>query len=86
VIHVTNDATASPARAGFIVGKAVGPAVRRNRLRRRLQHLIAPRLDRLPAGTMVVVRATPGAAAQSGRELAATFGSAFDRAVAAVAA
>jgi ribonuclease P protein component len=85
VIHVTNDASANPARAGFIVGKAVGPAVRRNRLRRRLQHLIAPRLALLSPGTVVIVRATPAAAAHSGRELAATFEALLDRAAVAMA-
>jgi ribonuclease P protein component len=50
---------------GFVVGRAVGPAVTRNQVRRRLQHLIAARLDRLPAGTRLVVRATPGAAGRS---------------------
>jgi ribonuclease P protein component len=85
VIHVCNDASVSPARAGFIVGKSVGPAVRRNQLRRRLQHLIAPRLAQLTDGTVVIVRATPVAATQSRRELAATFGALLDRATAAMA-
>ncbi|HVV77588.1 MAG TPA: ribonuclease P protein component [Mycobacteriales bacterium] len=49
-------------RVGFVVGRAVGPAVTRNRVRRRLQHLIAARLEQLPAGTRLVVRATPAAA------------------------
>jgi ribonuclease P protein component len=49
-------------RAGFVVSKAVGGAVVRNRVRRRLRHLMRSRLDRLPDGTDVVVRATPAAA------------------------
>jgi ribonuclease P protein component len=85
VIHVINDASANPARAGFIVGKAVGPAVRRNRLRRRLQHLIAPRLALLSPGTVVIVRATSAAATQSGHELAAAFDALLDRTAAAMA-
>jgi ribonuclease P protein component len=84
VLHLSNDHSSRPARAGFIVGRAVGPAVERNRLRRRLRHLIAPRLERLPVGTMVVVRATPSAATRSGRELAATLNGLLDRAAPAV--
>jgi ribonuclease P protein component len=79
VIHVRRDCGHAPARAGFIVGRAVGPAVRRNRVRRRLRHLIAPRLALLPAGTEVIVRATPVAATASGRELAVTLNGLLDR-------
>jgi len=49
-------------RAGFVVSKAVGGAVVRNRVRRRLRHLMRSRLDLLPDRTDVVVRALPGAA------------------------
>ncbi|MGW6686497.1 ribonuclease P protein component [Streptomyces sp. NPDC054961] len=48
-------------RAGFVVSKAVGGAVVRNRVKRRLRHLIRERLSQLPAGSLVVVRALPGA-------------------------
>lgn len=51
----------SPVRAGFVVSKAVGPAVVRNRVKRRLRHLLAARLADLPAGSLVVVRALPPA-------------------------
>ncbi|HVS67898.1 MAG TPA: ribonuclease P protein component [Mycobacteriales bacterium] len=62
---------------GFVVGRGVGPAVVRNRVRRRLQHLIADRFDRLPAGTRLVVRATPAAAGRS----SAVLGAALDEAL-----
>ena len=62
-----------PARAGFVVSKAVGNAVVRNRVRRRLRHLCAARLGALPPGSILVVRALPAAAeadsALLGREL-----------------
>ncbi|MEH0969929.1 ribonuclease P protein component [Micromonospora sp. CPCC 205546] len=51
-----------PARAGFVVSKAVGNAVVRNRVRRRLRHLVRERLADLPAGSTLVVRALPAAA------------------------
>jgi ribonuclease P protein component len=60
-----------PAAAGFVVSRAVGGAVVRNRVRRRLRHLVAARLDALPAGTELVVRALPPAADADGARLAA---------------
>ena len=50
------------ARAGFVVSRAVGPAVVRNKVRRRLRHLVRDRLAALPHGTDLVVRALPAAA------------------------
>ncbi len=57
-------------RAGFVVGRVVGGAVVRNRVRRQLRHLVAARLPMLPAGSDVVVRAMPAAAAASSAQLA----------------
>ncbi len=51
-----------PRRAGFVVSKAVGGAVVRNKVRRRLRHLVRERLPELPDGTTLVVRALPPAA------------------------
>lgn len=50
-----------PTRVGFVVSKAVGNAVTRNRVKRRLRHLVANLLTDEPA-LMVVVRALPAAA------------------------
>ncbi|WP_422734521.1 ribonuclease P protein component [Micromonospora sp. WMMD558] len=61
----------APARAGFVVSKAVGNAVVRNRVRRRLRHLVRERLAELPAGSTLVVRATPAAADVSYQRLGA---------------
>lgn len=61
--------TSEHSRVGFVVSKAVGTAVVRHRVSRRLRHLMRDRLDRFPAGTLVVVRALPPAAAASSREL-----------------
>jgi ribonuclease P protein component len=57
-------------RVGFVVSKAVGAAVTRNLVKRRLRHLARERTTLLPRESMVVVRALPGAAAASYDELA----------------
>ena len=54
-------------RVGFVVSKAVGNAVTRNRVKRRLRHLCRPLVDELADGTVVVVRALPAAATEPGR-------------------
>ena len=67
VVHLLIDepVQASAARAGFVVSKAVGNAVTRNKVRRRLRHLVRPRLAELPDGTLLVVRALPASASAS---------------------
>ena len=75
------DSRASSPRVGFVVPRAVGPAVTRNRVRRRLRHLLRDRLDRLPAGSRLVVRVLPAAASASSAQLAG----ALDRALARMA-
>ncbi|WP_437083412.1 ribonuclease P protein component [Streptomyces sp. enrichment culture] len=62
--------TVPPTRAGFVVSKAVGGAVVRNRVKRRLRHLVRERLTRLPAGSLVVVRALPGSGDAGPEDLA----------------
>ncbi|MGY2127841.1 ribonuclease P protein component [Blastococcus sp. SYSU DS0617] len=52
----------SGARAGFVVGKAVGNSVVRHRVTRRLRAAVRAELDRLPATADLVVRARPEAA------------------------
>ncbi|MFF5177072.1 ribonuclease P protein component [Micromonospora sp. NPDC000316] len=63
--------TSAPTRAGFVVSKAVGNAVVRNKVRRRLRALVRERLVALPAGSTLVVRALPAAAEASYPRLAA---------------
>lgn len=60
-------------RVGFVVSRAVGGAVVRNLVRRRLRHLIRERLADLPVGAQIVVRAQPTAANRSYRGLGADF-------------
>ena len=60
-----------PARIGFVVSRAVGGAVVRNRVRRRLRHLARGYLGSLPEGSLLVVRANPRAATARQADLAA---------------
>jgi ribonuclease P protein component len=81
VVHLWVDRASSPgpARVGFTVGKTVGDAVTRNRVKRRLRHLTRehlPALEELPGRAALVVRALPAAADASyavlGSDLART--------------
>lgn len=71
-----------PVQVGFVVSRAVGNAVRRNRTKRRLRALMASSLDSLPAGARLVVRALPPAAEASGDALAQDLDRAVRRLVA----
>ncbi|AYY15110.1 ribonuclease P protein component [Actinobacteria bacterium YIM 96077] len=70
VVHAVMTKERRPAKVGFVVGRAVGGAVVRNTVRRRLRHLMADRVDELPPGTNVVIRARPAAAGMSSAVLA----------------
>jgi ribonuclease P protein component len=83
VVHRVSGADSDTARegtspqAGFVVSRAVGGAVVRNRVRRRLRHLVAARLGGFPPGTRLVVRALPSSAAASWAELETALDSAL---------
>ena len=64
-------------RVGLVVSKAVGGSVVRHRVARRLRHVMRDRLDRLPPGTRMVVRALPKSADADSTRL----GSDIDRAL-----
>lgn len=76
--HGTGEIPPLP-RAGFVVSKAVGNAVVRHRVQRRLRHLVRDRLAALPAGSLVVVRALPGAGDASYDQLARDLDAALER-------
>ena len=67
------------ARVGLIVSKAVGSAVVRHRVSRRLRAVMAPLVPLLPSGVAVVLRALPAAATASSAELTADVRSALRR-------
>lgn len=53
----TDTRVGQPPRVGFVVSKAVGNAVVRNRTKRVLRALMSARVGQLPEGVDVVVRA-----------------------------
>ncbi|RYJ30337.1 ribonuclease P protein component [Streptomyces sp. L-9-10] len=57
----------------------MGGAVVRNQVKRRLRHLIRERLSELPPGSLVVVRALPGAGDAEYAHLARDLDAAFQR-------
>jgi ribonuclease P protein component len=90
VVHLATGSSAPSApasrpgldpRAGFVVSKAVGGSVVRHAVTRRLRHVVAPRLERLPAGSRLVVRALPPAASATSAALAADLDLALERAL-----
>jgi len=75
-------AATDPVHVGFTVGRPVGSAVVRNRVRRRLRALAAHRLMTLPVGCLVVVRAGAGVAELGYDELGRQLDSALSGALA----
>lgn len=76
VLHVSAD---QPARFGFIVSKAVGNAVTRNLVRRRMKSIVEQRLAAGFTGADVVFRVLPHAARVPFNELKAETNRALDR-------
>ncbi|GGO30363.1 ribonuclease P protein component [Microbispora rosea subsp. aerata] len=79
VAHLNLRDADEPPLVGFVVSKAVGGAVVRNRVRRRLRHLMRSRLASLPRGSLLVVRANPPAASARSEHLAAELDVALSR-------
>lgn len=68
VVHYRQGSSdAVPARVGLVVSKAVGGSVVRNRVKRRIRHLMADRLASLAPGSLLVVRANPASSEPSER-------------------
>jgi ribonuclease P protein component len=59
-----------PAQVGFVVSRSVGSSVVRSTVKRRLRHVMRERIQLLPAQSLVVLRATPGAAGATSSDLA----------------
>jgi ribonuclease P protein component len=67
------------ARAGFVVGRAVGNSVVRHRVTRRLRELVRAELHRLPATADLVVRARPEAGSADSAVLRRDLAAGLDR-------
>ena len=66
VVHAA-DGSGAQSRVGFVVSKAVGGAVVRNRVKRRLRYLVLAELAGGEVARDVVVRALPAAATAPSR-------------------
>lgn len=81
VVHVRLGQRPDGLRVGFVVSRAVGPAVVRNKVRRRLRGLVMERLETMPAGADVVVRALAPAAGADYTALGADLAGALQTAI-----
>jgi ribonuclease P protein component len=79
VLPAADDADAETS-AGFVVSRSVGSAVTRNRVKRRLRHLMRDRLPDVPRGARLVIRALPAAGLASSTSLAGDLDQALRRA------
>ena len=73
VVHCRRVPERSGTQIGFVVAKAVGGAVVRNKVRRRLRGVVVEQMSSLPIGTDVVVRALAPAAGATYDQLSADF-------------
>ncbi|GEC99857.1 ribonuclease P protein component [Kocuria varians] len=81
VVVSVRGGTGEQTRVGFVVSKAVGNAVTRNKVKRRLRELSAETVRERPRDLDVVVRALPQAAGASWQELARDYAAALDAAL-----
>lgn len=79
---VPADAPGPPTRVGLVVSKAVGNAVVRNRVKRRLRHAMRDHVATCSAGADIVLRATPAAGRATYPDLAADLSRVLTKAVA----
>ena len=82
VTHVVlpSGSHAGATSVGFVVSRSVGSAVDRNRVKRRLRHLMRTRMSDVPAGSRIVIRALPSAKDATSASLADDLDEALQRA------
>ena len=79
VLHLAATDSGQPPRVGLAVSRAVGTSVTRHRVARRLRHLLRARLEGLPTGALLVVRALPSAASATSAQLGEALDAGFVR-------
>lgn len=79
VLYAALNQDNEPSRTGFIVSKAVGNAVTRNLVKRRLRELARVTIADHPSGVVVVVRALPPAADASWQQLSWDYQRAWEK-------
>jgi ribonuclease P protein component len=79
VLHLDVNAGVERPEVGFVVSKAVGNAVTRNLVQRRLRHITRERVSLLPGSAVLVVRALPAASTAPYDALCAAFDQALTR-------
>ena len=77
VIYLKQNEEQSAARFGFVVSKAVGSAVQRNLVKRRLRSAIRDRLPNFRNGQAMVIRALPSSSQITWDALCEDFDSCF---------
>ncbi|WP_129660668.1 ribonuclease P protein component [Rothia uropygialis] len=78
VLYVLLTHNSSPSISGFVVSKAVGNAVMRNLVKRRLRELVAETIKWKPYGMSIVVRALPASANASWDDLVGDYRNAWN--------
>ena len=71
--------SADASQVGLVVGKTVGASVVRHRVSRRLRAQLQQRLDRIPSGAKLVVRALPETSAAPSAALGRDLSRALDK-------
>ena len=79
VVHLVGGEVGGPTQVGFVVSRAVGNAVVRNRVKRRLRHLAREHVSSLPGSCVLVVRALPAAATAPAHQLRADLAHCVER-------
>ncbi|MDP9182938.1 MAG: ribonuclease P protein component [Actinomycetota bacterium] len=78
-VHLLVCPDGAPPRVGLVVSKGVGGSVVRHRVSRQLRHLVRSRLEALPTGSRLIVRAAPVAGGASSAALGADLDAALAR-------
>ena len=79
MVHLLLREGDGPPVVGFVVSRAVGNAVVRNRVKRRLRHLAREHVSSLPGSCVLVVRALPAAGSAPHHLLAEDLAHCLDR-------